>query len=241
MERKLIPVEKIVPNEWNPNEQDPETFDLLVESMKTDGVLRDILVRYFADRDEYEIVQGEWTWRAAKVNGIKELWAIVATPEEIDDDKAKELSVRLNEIRGKLNIRKLIRLIESQKAKYSKEEMQKRFGIKSSQFEKIYRETAKNLPEYVRKDLEKVKDEIQTVDQLMEIIRDLMKKHGETIKKNRFIFFTIGKSKAIKIRCNDKTWRQISEIAGKAKAASRDINEYLAPAFSAVLEEEQDG
>lgn len=62
---------------------DDERLEELADSIRQEGVLQPIAVRYTADRDCYVILHGERRWRAAKLAGLSVIPAIVRdVPEE---------------------------------------------------------------------------------------------------------------------------------------------------------------
>ena len=62
---------------------DDERLEELADSIRQEGVLQPIAVRYSADRDCYVILHGERRWRASKLAGLTTIPAIVRdVPEE---------------------------------------------------------------------------------------------------------------------------------------------------------------
>jgi ParB-like chromosome segregation protein Spo0J len=55
---KAIPLEKLVANEYNPNNVAPPEMDLLYQSIKEDGYTMPVVVYYHKEEDVYEIVDG---------------------------------------------------------------------------------------------------------------------------------------------------------------------------------------
>jgi ParB family chromosome partitioning protein len=91
MEFKMIPVDKIRPNPFQPRERsDKEKLQELAESIKESDLVQPILVR--RDGDTYEIIAGERRWRAYQFAGLKEIPAIVREPRP-DDIETRELSL----------------------------------------------------------------------------------------------------------------------------------------------------
>ncbi|MEZ4270647.1 MAG: ParB/RepB/Spo0J family partition protein [Myxococcota bacterium] len=86
---RLIPVEKIAPNQHQPRMTfEPEALDELAQSIKANGVLQPIIVRRF--NEGYEIVAGERRWRAATKAGIQEVPCLV---KELSDHQALEIAL----------------------------------------------------------------------------------------------------------------------------------------------------
>lgn len=77
-EAKSIALERIHPDPSQPRRTfDPDKLDELAASIRIEGVLQPIVVRFDAERDRYVIVHGERRWRASKKAGLAELPAIV--------------------------------------------------------------------------------------------------------------------------------------------------------------------
>ncbi len=81
---KIISLYKIVPNKVNANRMGKDAFERLKLSIQKIGLLYPILVRKIGE-DQYEIVDGEWRWRAFRDLGKQEIPAveIEATDEEV--------------------------------------------------------------------------------------------------------------------------------------------------------------
>lgn len=60
---RAVPVEKVEPNDYNPNAVAPPEMKLLYESIKNDGYTMPIVCYYDKDRDRYIIVDGFHRYR----------------------------------------------------------------------------------------------------------------------------------------------------------------------------------
>src|SRR5690606_29604102 len=90
-EVKQLPVNKIVPNRFQPRTVfDDDKIEELAQTLKTHGMIQPIVVRKQADR--YEIIAGERRFRAVKKLGWDTIPAIIR-----DFDDAKTASVALIE------------------------------------------------------------------------------------------------------------------------------------------------
>lgn len=90
-EVKQLPVNKIVPNQFQPRTVfDDEKIEELAQTLKTHGMIQPIVVRKQADH--YEIIAGERRFRAVKKLGWDTIPAIIR-----DFDDAKTASVALIE------------------------------------------------------------------------------------------------------------------------------------------------
>jgi ParB/RepB/Spo0J family partition protein len=89
-ELKWLPVDKIIKNENNPREETafkPEELIALRRSMTTYGTLQPVIVAPY-DVDMYRLIEGERRWTSAKLEGIKELPAVIVTRMN-DQDEVK--------------------------------------------------------------------------------------------------------------------------------------------------------
>lgn len=107
--KKVVPIDQVVPNKFNPNIQTKQMFEKGVNSVKEFGMLGSILVRELAGM--YEIVDGEHRWKYAKELGYKEI--TIESLGEISEDKLKVLTILLNNLKGKDDIEKRVAIYES--------------------------------------------------------------------------------------------------------------------------------
>ena len=90
-----IEVEKLRPNPWNPNRMSDEMFHKLKEYVKREGMVEPIVVR--PQGEEYEILGGYHRWLICKELGYGSVPCVVV---ELDDRRARILSINLNELKG---------------------------------------------------------------------------------------------------------------------------------------------
>lgn len=120
---RVADVETIVPNLWNPNKMDPFMKDKLRLSITKDGFNLPIFVRpisaatYRPDYDElvdkgvkWEIVDGEHRWTVGSELGMKKIPFINLGP--INDEKAKEITIKANSLRGEFDSIRLAQVIK---------------------------------------------------------------------------------------------------------------------------------
>jgi len=90
-----IAVERLDPNPWNPNRVDPTIFAKLRAYIEREGFVEPLVVR--AKGDRYEILGGEHRHRVAKELGHETVPCVVV---DVDDRRARILTVNLNELKG---------------------------------------------------------------------------------------------------------------------------------------------
>ncbi len=90
-----IGVEKLSPNLWNPNRMASEMQAKLKVYIEREGFVEPLVVR--PQGEGYEILGGYHRWGIAKELGYETVPCVVL---ELDDRRAKILSVNLNEMKG---------------------------------------------------------------------------------------------------------------------------------------------
>ena len=108
-EKKIVPIDHIVPNRWNPNVQSKQMFEKGKQSVEELGMLGSILVRETGGM--YEILDGEHRWKYLKELNYKE--CPVESMGEIDDTQAQLLTVLINNIHGKDDIERRAKIFEA--------------------------------------------------------------------------------------------------------------------------------
>jgi ParB family chromosome partitioning protein len=98
---KEIRLDRIVPDPAQPRRTfDPVRLEELAASIKLEGVLQPIVVRYDTANDIYVIVHGERRWRASREAGQKTIPAIV---REVDEEHRLIQQLMENVVREDLN------------------------------------------------------------------------------------------------------------------------------------------
>ena len=98
---KEIRLERIEPDPNQPRRSfDPERLGELTASIRREGVLQPIAVRYDADRDVYVVIHGERRLRAARDAGLTAVPAIV---REVPHDRLLVQQLMENVVRDDLN------------------------------------------------------------------------------------------------------------------------------------------
>lgn len=89
---QYMPLDKLKPNEYNPNRQSEDEFELLCKSMEEDGFTQPIIVQ-----QDGIIVDGEHRWRAAHALKMKEIPVVIV---EYTEAQRKIATLRHNRARG---------------------------------------------------------------------------------------------------------------------------------------------
>jgi ParB/RepB/Spo0J family partition protein len=101
VDAKLIRHDRIEPDPDQPRRHfDEESLSDLATSIRAEGILQPIAVRYVEDRDVYVIIHGERRWRAAGMAGLESLPAVV---RDIPEDRRLIQQLIENIVREDLN------------------------------------------------------------------------------------------------------------------------------------------
>ena len=90
-----IGVEKLTPNPWNPNRMSDEMRAKLKAYLEREGFVEPLVVRPLGEG--YQILGGFHRWEIAKELDYKTVPCVIV---DLDDKRAKILSVNLNEMKG---------------------------------------------------------------------------------------------------------------------------------------------
>ena len=182
----MIPVADVEPNEWNPNEMSSHLMNALVKDMGELGMLQPILV--VPNREEgraYRIIDGEHRYEGAKLVGDTHIPAIIVEHGVLteNEDAQKFQTVRMNHIRGKINKRKLREMVEDLVERHSIDVIAEQFGFEDSDvIDEMIRDARESLPtEELRREFDKARDEVKTVDDLTILLNRLFSTYGETL------------------------------------------------------------
>lgn len=155
----VVPIDKLEPNPWNPNEQSKFTFEKEMESIKQYGFLDPIAVR--PKGDKFEIVDGEHRWRAATALGLEEV--LINNLGDISDAMAKQLTLIANETRGEADSQKLAVLVKTISELSSLEETKRLLPFSSREIDSMLVDMIESWDELDEQDIFKednvVKDE----------------------------------------------------------------------------------
>lgn len=89
---KVVPIDQVRPNGYNPKDKDTQEYKTLVESIRFNGLRGCIVVRENPnDTSLFEIIDGEQRFRACIELGYSKI--IIYNEGVVDDKKAKELTL----------------------------------------------------------------------------------------------------------------------------------------------------
>ena len=221
-----VPIELIDEPEWNPNEQDPATFNELVKNIKEIGLREPVLVCPRTEEDKtgrYHSVSGSHRVKAARVAGVVEVPCIIESGFDLDMQKFQNM--RFNLIKGKIDPLKFTRLFDELAAKYGEEVTRQMMAfIDKAAFEQLYQNVRSSLPGEMKGALDKARKEIKTIDGLAAILNEMFGKYGDTLGKSYMVFSYGGQSHLWIVM--DETNKKIADSMKKAAIETgKDIND----------------
>jgi ParB/RepB/Spo0J family partition protein len=233
IDMRMIPIDLIQPNNWNPQDQNEQTFQRLVDEIRDVGFIDPLEVVPLAD-GHYRIIGGEHRWQAAKLACLDELPCVVLLDAKWqDEDLQKFVTVRLNVLKGKLDPTRFAKLYQEMAEKYGSEALQQLMAFADTKgFQKLVgdvkRGLKKSLPKEMQDEFDTKAKEAKTVEDLQQIIQDIFAKYGDTVSMS-FVVFTYGKQEHIYVQANSKTKKALDKVLSYCRSAGEDINDFLAP------------
>lgn len=211
-----LPVSHCFPNAWNPNVEKPKTFDGLVANITEVGFSQNIQViawdqvrdqvmtefDWFTEdyrRDAYRwveewlfmIIGGEHRLNAAVFKDMDTLPCVIMV--DMDEmEYAQFQTMRFNILTGEIGPEKFTELVNwfLRKPQYSKALIADMMGFPDQKvFDRLYLQARQSLPRPLRKKLDKVKKDLETVDQLADVIHALMASYGDDLSRHNFMMF----------------------------------------------------
>lgn len=133
VDAKEIRLDRIAPDPRQPRQSfDEERLRELAASIRLEGVLQPIAVRYLRDEDRYVILHGERRWRAAAVAGLTSIPAVV---REVPEERRLIQQLMENVVREDLNAvdrAAALRALKAQMGDASWEAVAEAVGIRRS-------------------------------------------------------------------------------------------------------------
>jgi hypothetical protein len=246
---KYLPVEKLVVNNWNPQEMKEADFERLVQEFRDVGCIAPLQVRPLED-GTYRIIGGEHRWKAAQVVGLAEVPCLLLAKDApaqddvwADEDLQQFVTVRLNIIQGKLNPEKFIKMYNTMTDKYGVEAMQKLMGFTDSHVlqklvGQVKKGIQKSLPKEVQDEFNKNAKEVKSVEELSQIIQKMFATYGDTVQQS-YMVFTHGGQQHLYIALDPKMKRAMDKVVEYCRISGEEINKFMAPITENYLKESE--
>lgn len=235
-----LPVLKLVPNPWNPQTMDSESFNRLVDEIGQVGFIAPMQVVPLDD-GTYRIIGGEHRWKAAQVAGLKEVPCLLLSQEQWKDaDLQKFVTVRLNILQGRLDPTKFIDLYKEMTDKYGEESLQQLLGFTDKNaFQSLLKDVKKGmhkaLPKALQKEFDDAAKQVQTVEDLSKIIQTMFTRYGDTVNQS-FMVFSHGAKQHIYIAMTSGMKKAMDKVIEYCRNSGEDINDFMEPITKAFMQ-----
>ena len=228
-EVKLIPVAQIQLNPDNVNVMSDVDFNDLVEKINTRGFDQPIKVYFNEEVKKYEVVKGNHRYEAAKFLNIKEIPCVVGEYKDRDNALADGMSDNIT--RGKIDPEMFTREYNKLKKKYGTDKVMSMMNLSThKQLQSYVKEVRSTLPEEMKKDLDAVKGEIKTIDDLSKILNNLFSNYGKDLKYSFMVFVHEGHDH-IYVQANKELIGRVKNLAAECRSKQVDMNTYLLKLF----------
>jgi hypothetical protein len=228
-----IEIENIIPNMWNPNTMDQEDFDLLQDNMEKVGFLDPILIAPLEYDEEgkiiWQIIDGEHRFEQQRIMGAEDINCVVADPEIFDDKTRKLQTVRMNKIRGHLDIGKfntlVNELVQNHEVPFDDIAMELGFSDED-EFQALVGEFRKSVPKKAKQEYDKAVKSVTSVDDLYKLVERLWKKYGDSLPHN-WMILDFGHKRNIWIRMQSSSIQLFTEKFRQVMAQDVTIDSLL--------------
>lgn len=202
----MLPVDRLVTADWNPNRQSDKVFKNLVSNIEENGFLEAVVVApitgamrstYLTNDDggEYFLIVGGAHRRDAGVMlGMTAIPCIVK--EDWNEDMVKFQNMRLNMLKGRIDPMKFASLYEEMQRKgYEEDLLRAQMGlVEEKALKNLIKNVKENLPKPVAEALESRQDSVRNQDDLGRVLNELFSQHGSTLPFGFMVFDYGGKT-----------------------------------------------
>ena len=241
-----VDVNRLVPNEENPNVMSEQEFNLLYDNVERMGITDPILVRPLngvagAANCTYKIVGGHHRWEVAKLIGFEEVPCTIICDPEFDEDMERFQMVRHNVIHGRMDPKKFMNLYHQVQGRYTEELAAEMFGFaKEEEFKKLIASTAASLPVEMKQQFIDASKEVKTIDDLAIVLNRLFTTYGDTVPWG-FMIFDFGGQDHIWIRMEKHQKKEFLKFSDWCVKNQRTVDKAIALLVKMASEDALDG
>jgi hypothetical protein len=230
-ETQIVSIEEIIPNEWNPNEQDKTTFNELVYDIENEGFDEPLQVVELNEEDperqkgkRFKIIGREHRFEAVKALGWDRIPIVVKQYSNEEEQKIK--TVRRNFLKGELNKKKFTQLVNSLD-RCRDNELALELGMRSTdELERYYMNEAGRYDPKLAEEMAQVRKEETAIKNLSMILNKLFSEYGETLKHS-YMFFTYGTKLHLMVMMSRELQKRVDGISRHCEETDKDVNEVM--------------
>jgi ParB/RepB/Spo0J family partition protein len=179
---EIVDIEKVEPNDYNPNVMDDKTYATLKRNIENGGFIGTIIVRKNLEKQGfYIIVDGEHRWKIGRELGYKKIPIVVV---EKSVPEAMISTINLNKIRGEFNTLELAKVVAEINKTYSVNEIEEQLGYSEEEIEglnKLNNFDFEKYEEEVGEEIEKKKKMVFRIiltDDQLKVVNEAVEKSG---------------------------------------------------------------
>jgi hypothetical protein len=142
-----------------------------------------------------------------------------------DEDMQKFQNMRFNIIKGKLDPLKFTKLFNELSTRYGEDATKAMMAfVDKAAFDEVYKIVKDAIPDELKKQLEKSKAEIKTVDALAAVLNEMFAKYGNTMDKG-YMVFTFGGVSHLWIIMDDEMKKMADGLKKVSLETGKNIND----------------
>ena len=230
----MIPRDKIKCNPYNPNIVSADIFNSIVENIEDFGFVQPIVVAPLPKKDkhDFQIIDGEHRFDALCLLEVPEIPCVV---KKVSLDQQKFQTVKMNRLRGKMDMKKFTALVENLMEKYSFEEVAEHLAFTDpTELEQMIESTRESLPtDELKEEFDRAKNDIKTVDDLSIVLNRLFTSFGSTLPAN-FMILDFGGKDHIWIRMKARDYKKILGKAREVLSHGYTFDSFLSHVLSVI-------
>lgn len=237
IQRIFVDVNLLEANPHNPNEMGEAEFNMLYDNIESVGITDPILaVPHPEHKDMYRIVGGEHRWEVAKLIGYEKVPVNVINDETFTEDQQKFQVVRHNIIHGKMSAKKFMAMYESLSEEYSEAVASELFGFTDeAEFKKLVDATRDELPDALKKEFDKSKDDLKTIDDLTNILNYLFNTYGDTLPYG-YMIFDFGGQESVWLRMAKTDMTHFNTLGEMCKDAGKTLDGVVSELLQSIAQ-----
>lgn len=244
--RGMWPTLQLKANDYNPNEMDDKTFNMLADNIELMGITDPILckledgVNLGSKEGVLLIIGGQHRWEVSKLYELEEVPVTVVTDPEFDGDRAKAQVIRHNIIHGKMSPQKFMKLYMSLSEQYTKEAAAELFGFTDqTEFHKLLGETRSSLPPELQASFDEAKGELKTIDDLSSLLNRLFSQYGDSLPYG-YMIFDFGGKDSVWLRLAATDLANFKKLATRLKGQSKTLDGFMSKLLQLIASDSLD-
>lgn len=216
--------------------QTADETNLLIDNIDRVGFVDPILVVEY-EPGSYEICDGEHRFRAMQVLGFTEIPCVVADPKKFDRKTQKLQTVRLNKIRGQLDLRKFNELVDNliDSGEVTPDEAAFSLGFADEDEFALVRETFReSLPnKEAKKEFDKKVKEAKSVDEIYTMVMELIRKYSTGLTAN-YMIIAVGRGRNLWCLLDGTLMREFEAMARTCLDEGVTFDSFITRALSGI-------